>query len=88
MFYDIEYYGKACDEFEQELYNKKSSKGPKKISLKHIKNKFMETQKISEEKIFEIINEKIDMFVELSGYEWLPSKVATEPSPYVQGKAY
>lgn len=70
IFHDMEFYIKACREFEQELSRKKSSKSASDIALTHIKTKFMDSQKMAEDKIFDIINEKIDMFVELSGYNW------------------
>jgi len=84
IFHDMEYYVKACDEFEQELSRKNSSKSTNEIALSHIKTKFMDSQKMAEEKIFDIINEKIDMFVELSGYNWMPDKPSSEPSSYIQ----
>jgi len=58
IFHDMEYYVKACDEFEQELSRKNSSKSTNEIALSHIKTKFMDSQKMAEEKIFDIINEK------------------------------
>jgi len=84
IFHDMEFYVKSCDEFERELSRKKSSKTANDINLSHIKTKFMDSQKLAEDKIFDIINEKIDMFVELSGYDWMPSKASTEPSSYIQ----
>lgn len=70
IFHDMEFYVKSCDEFERELSRKKSSKTANDINLSHIKTKFIDSQKLAEDKIFDIINEKIDMFVELSGYDW------------------
>jgi len=70
IYHDMGFYIKACDEFEQELVRKKSSKTANDINLSHVKTKFIDSQKLAEEKIFDIINEKIDMFVELSGYNW------------------
>jgi len=84
IYHDMGFYIKACDEFEQELVRKKSSKTANDINLSHVKTKFMDSQKLAEEKIFDIINEKIDMFVELSGYNWMPDKAAPEPSSYIQ----
>ncbi|KAL6594942.1 exocyst complex subunit Sec15-like protein [Neocallimastix californiae] len=84
IFHDMEFYVKSCDEFERELSRKKSSKTANDINLSHIKTKFIDSQKLAEDKIFDIINEKIDMFVELSGYDWMPSKASTEPSSYIQ----
>ncbi|ORX59946.1 exocyst complex subunit Sec15-like protein [Piromyces finnis] len=84
IYYDMEFYIKACDEFEIELSRKKSSKTSNDVNLSHIKTKFIDSQKMAEEKIFDIINEKIDVFVDLSGYNWMPEKAATEPSSYIQ----
>jgi len=84
IYYDMGFYIKACDEFEQELSRRKSSKTAGDIALSHIKTKFIDSQKLAEEKIFDIINEKIDMFVELSGYNWMPEKPSTDPSSYIQ----
>ncbi|KAL1920783.1 uncharacterized protein VTP21DRAFT_11418 [Calcarisporiella thermophila] len=79
---NLEYFENACTEFE-ELLTPARSGSSGRISLRAV-NVFREARKNAEKRIFELVNRKIDDFLELADYEWTPSSVSDQPSVYLQ----
>ncbi|RUP11994.1 exocyst complex subunit Sec15-like-domain-containing protein [Jimgerdemannia flammicorona] len=66
---NIEYFENACNGFEQLLMDTRSFHRAGKIILKAT-NVFRDTRKRGEKRIFELVNFKIDEFLELADYDW------------------
>ncbi|RUS18641.1 exocyst complex subunit Sec15-like-domain-containing protein [Endogone sp. FLAS-F59071] len=80
---NIEYFENACDGFEHLLMDSRSFHRAGKIILKAT-NVFRETRKKGEKRIFELVNMKIDEFLELADYDWMSEERNKNPSPYLQ----
>ncbi|KAI9202810.1 exocyst complex subunit Sec15-like-domain-containing protein [Polychytrium aggregatum] len=71
----------ACKEFE-EMIEKNSNSKPGTVTLQATKT-FQETINVAEKRIFELLNTKIDDFLELADYEWEAVESNDSPSPYL-----
>ncbi|KAF0389840.1 exocyst complex subunit Sec15-like protein [Gigaspora margarita] len=80
---NLEYFENACSELEKLLKTKRSSHRGGKIKLYAI-DEFRETRKKAEKRIFELVNSKIDDFLELADYDWIPVSIHEYPSPFLQ----
>ncbi|CAG8604575.1 6893_t:CDS:10 [Acaulospora morrowiae] len=80
---NLEYFENACEELEKLLKTKRSSHRGGKIKLK-ASDEFRETRKKAEKRIFELVNSKIDDFLELADYDWTPATFQNHPSPFLQ----
>ncbi|KAJ3341439.1 hypothetical protein HDU93_004840 [Gonapodya sp. JEL0774] len=80
---NLDFLESATTDFEDFLMEKRIShnKGGR-VSLQS-KKVFQDTHKQVEKRVFELMNEKIDDFLEVAEYDWLTSSVATKPSPYL-----
>ncbi|CAG8434342.1 1359_t:CDS:10 [Diversispora eburnea] len=65
---NLEYFESACEELEKLLKSKRSSHRGGKIKL-IAAGEFRETRKKAEKRIFELVNSKIDDFLELADYD-------------------
>ncbi|CAG8464408.1 17265_t:CDS:10 [Cetraspora pellucida] len=80
---NLEYFEGACGELEKLLKAKRSSHRGGNIKLYAI-DEFRETRKKAEKRIFELVNSKIDDFLELADYDWAPASCQKHPSPFLQ----
>ncbi|RUS26160.1 hypothetical protein BC938DRAFT_471161 [Jimgerdemannia flammicorona] len=80
---NIEYFENACNGFEQLLMDTRSFHRAGKIILKAT-NVFRDTRKRGEKRIFELVNFKIDEFLELADYDWMSEERSKTPSVYLQ----
>ncbi|RHZ47096.1 hypothetical protein Glove_593g29 [Diversispora epigaea] len=80
---NLEYFESACEELEKLLKSKRSSHRGGKIQL-IAAGEFRETRKKAEKRIFELVNSKIDDFLELADYDWTPATFQNNPSPFLQ----
>ncbi|PKC06061.1 exocyst complex subunit Sec15-like protein [Rhizophagus irregularis] len=83
---NLEYFHDACGELEKLLKSKRSSHRGGQIKLKAAEE-FRETSKKAEKRIFELVNSKIDDFLELADYDWVPNSVQAHPSFFLHDMA-
>ncbi|CAG8459120.1 4894_t:CDS:10 [Paraglomus occultum] len=80
---NLEYFENMCSELEELLKERRSSHRGGKIHLEAAEA-FRTTRKKAEKRIYELVNSKIDDFLDLADYDWAPSTMQTQPSPYLQ----
>ncbi|KAJ3216527.1 hypothetical protein HDU67_009312 [Dinochytrium kinnereticum] len=78
---NAEYFVLACGEFEQMLSEKRTSQKTK-TSL-HATTTFRELKGVIEKRIFDLVNQKIDEFLDVSCYDWVSTAPRTQPSQYI-----
>ncbi|KAJ3391671.1 hypothetical protein HDU92_008920 [Lobulomyces angularis] len=74
---------KSLHQFEKILTENRSTHSGTMVSLISSANSFKNVKGLTEKRIFEVINVKIDEFLELAEYDWLASKVTKESSAYL-----
>jgi hypothetical protein len=79
---NIQYFGKACVDFEDLLMEKRYSARTLRVTLLSAKA-FTETKSIAEQRIYSIINAKSDNFLELVDYDWASTTPRRQASPYL-----
>ncbi|CAG8491482.1 5716_t:CDS:10, partial [Ambispora leptoticha] len=80
---NLEYFENMCAELEKLLKDRRSMHRGGRIQL-NASNEFHQTRKKAEKRIFELVNSKIDDFLELADYDWAPSVALSQPSPFLQ----
>ncbi|SAM05391.1 hypothetical protein [Absidia glauca] len=80
---NIEYFESTCPDFEMLLMETRSFHRSGRIHLKAT-SIFKETRRKAEKRIFELVNAKLDEFLELSDYDWETHEVQKQPSPHLQ----
>ncbi|KAI8099004.1 exocyst complex subunit Sec15-like-domain-containing protein [Halteromyces radiatus] len=80
---NIEYFESTCPDFEMLLMETRSFHRSGRIHLKAT-SIFKETRRKAEKRIFELVNAKLDEFLELSDYDWETREVQKQPSPHLQ----
>lgn len=89
---NMEYFESACGEFERFLYNQRISPHldmpqGEDGSVGRVKLRaragFVEAKIRCERRVYELVNIKIDQFLDLSNYSWMPSTPIPEPSQYM-----
>ncbi|CAO3629892.1 unnamed protein product [Cunninghamella blakesleeana] len=80
---NIEYFESTCPDFEMLLMETRSFHRSGRIHLKAT-SIFKETRRKAEKRIFELVNAKLDEFLELSDYDWETYEVQRQPSPNLQ----
>ncbi|KAF2261145.1 exocyst complex subunit Sec15-like protein [Lojkania enalia] len=81
---NLEHFETACLELQELLFQARSSPaatGP--IELKATQQ-FKDAKKTAENRIFELVNSKIDDLVDTADYDWMAYKPSNEPSNYIQ----
>lgn len=66
---NIEYFESTCPDFEMLLMETRSFHRSGRIHLKATQT-FKETRRKAEKRIFELVNSKLDEFLQLSEYDW------------------
>nr|CAG8441077.1 15646_t:CDS:10 [Entrophospora candida] len=80
---NLEYLEYACVEIEKLLKSKRSSHRGGKIKLNALEH-FRETRKKAEKRIYELVNFKIDDFLEIADYDWETDSIQSHPSSFLQ----
>lgn len=84
---NLEHFENACSELERLLVEVRISthRAGHLLKLKAT-DQFRESRKSAERRIFEVVNAKIDDFLELADVEWTPRQPRGHPSMYLQGE--
>lgn len=81
---NINSYEKACAQFETLLTEHRSLHLGARVSLNSVMT-FKNAKANCEKKVFELVNVKIDEFLELADYDWMATAVSKEASSYLNG---
>ncbi|RCH83819.1 hypothetical protein CU098_000044, partial [Rhizopus stolonifer] len=80
---NIEYFESTCPDFEMLLMETRSFHRSGHIHLKATPT-FKDTRHKAEKRIFELVNSKLDEFLELFEYDWETEEIQNQPSPNLQ----
>ncbi|CAO3640295.1 unnamed protein product [Mucor hiemalis] len=80
---NIEYFESTCPDFEMLLMETRSFHRSGRIHLKATST-FNDTRRKAEKRIFELVNSKLDEFLELFEYDWESEEIQNQPSPNLQ----
>ena len=80
---NIEYFESTCPDFEMLLMETRSFHRSGHIHLKATST-FKDTRRKAEKRIFELVNSKLDEFLELFEYDWESEEIQKQPSPSLQ----
>ncbi|CEP09699.1 hypothetical protein [Parasitella parasitica] len=80
---NIEYFESTCPDFEMLLMETRSFHRSGRIHLKATST-FKDTRRKAEKRIFELVNSKLDEFLELFEYDWESQEIQKQPSPSLQ----
>jgi len=80
---NLEYLENACKALEELLVQSRSSHHASMLKLSAT-SEFGNNRKMAEKRIFELVNSKIDDFLEIADYDWLSSAKNSHPSAYLQ----
>ncbi|KAF1957459.1 exocyst complex subunit Sec15-like protein [Byssothecium circinans] len=82
---NLTHFETACSELESLLHEARSS--PSLTSLHPLPlsatEKFRNAKKQASDRIFELVNSKIDDLIEIAEYDWMAREAQTEPSEYM-----
>ncbi|KAG9231639.1 exocyst complex subunit Sec15-like-domain-containing protein [Amylocarpus encephaloides] len=81
---NLEHFEIACKELEKLLIAARSSTSAGGPIVLEATEEFRSNKKTAEKRIFELVNSKIDDLVETAEYDWMASKLESEPSNYMQ----
>ncbi|CCJ28817.1 unnamed protein product [Pneumocystis jirovecii] len=79
---NLEHFESACDELDSLLLEIQASGKTRNLKLR-AKSEFRDAIKDAEKRIFELVNSKIDDFLEIIDYDRQAVTKQTEPSPYL-----
>ncbi|KAG2220229.1 hypothetical protein INT45_008770 [Circinella minor] len=80
---NIEYFESTCPDFEMLLMETRSFHRSGRIHLK-ASSTFKETRRKAEKRIFELVNSKLDEFLELAEFDWETRELQQYPSSHLQ----
>ena len=80
---NLEHFETACHELEGLLFRARSSPSATGPITLVATERFKNAKKRASDRIFELVNSKIDQLVETAEYDWMASRPATEPSAYM-----
>ncbi|KAI9142769.1 exocyst complex subunit Sec15-like-domain-containing protein [Paraphysoderma sedebokerense] len=80
---NFEYFELSCAEFERMLAESRKSSKTGRIVLQATKT-FRDSRKATEKRLFELLNSKVNEFIELANYDFMPTTVNKLPSPYLR----
>ncbi|PVI07686.1 exocyst complex subunit Sec15-like protein [Periconia macrospinosa] len=82
---NLTHFETACTELESLLFEARSS--PSLTSMHPVPlaatEKFRSAKKAASDRIFELVNSKIDDLIEIAEYDWMAREAQTEPSEYM-----
>lgn len=80
---NLEHFETACVELQDLLFQARSSPSSTSPVILSATEKFSKAKRQASDRIFELVNSKIDDLIETAEYDWMASKPATEPSEYM-----
>ncbi|KAJ4324122.1 Rab GTPase-binding exocyst subunit S15 [Neodidymelliopsis sp. IMI 364377] len=80
---NLEHFETACVELQDLLFQARSSPSSTSPIVLSATEKFKNAKRQASDRIFELVNSKIDDLIETAEYEWMASKPITEPSEYM-----
>ncbi|TPX48757.1 hypothetical protein SeLEV6574_g01846 [Synchytrium endobioticum] len=83
---NLDYWELACPQFEVLLMERRCAHRGGKIALQ-AQQAFKNSKKAAETRIIELINGKIDQFLEVADYDWTPAQAAAQPSTWLSDLA-
>ncbi|KAJ4302766.1 Rab GTPase-binding exocyst subunit S15 [Kalmusia sp. IMI 367209] len=81
---NVEHFETACHELEALLFEARSSPSATGPITLVATERFKAAKKQASDRIFEVVNSKIDQLVETAEYDWMATKPVTEPSDYMK----
>ncbi|KAF2205135.1 exocyst complex subunit Sec15-like protein [Delitschia confertaspora ATCC 74209] len=81
---NIEHFETACVELQELLFNARSSNSSTGPVMLRATEEFKAAKKKASDRIFELVNSKIDDLIETAEYDWMALQPNKEPSNYMQ----
>lgn len=81
---NLEHFEIACVELQDLLFQARSSPSATGPIVLEATERFKLAKKQASDRIFELVNSKIDDLIEIAEYDWMATKPAGEPSEYVR----
>ncbi|KAH4036763.1 exocyst complex component SEC15 [Parastagonospora nodorum] len=80
---NLEHFEVACVELQDLLFQARSSPSATGPIILEATERFKLAKKQASDRIFELVNSKIDDLIETAEYDWMATKPAAEPSEYM-----
>ncbi|KAF1915430.1 exocyst complex subunit Sec15-like-domain-containing protein [Ampelomyces quisqualis] len=80
---NLEHFETACVELQDLLFQARSSPSATGPIVLEATERFKLAKKQASDRIFELVNSKIDDLIETAEYDWMATKPASEPSEYM-----
>jgi hypothetical protein len=80
---NLEHFETACVQLQDLLFQARSSPSATGPIILSATDKFSKAKRQASDRIFELVNSKIDDLIETAEYDWMATKPATEPSEYM-----
>ncbi|KAF2272768.1 exocyst complex subunit Sec15-like protein [Westerdykella ornata] len=81
---NLEHFEVACAELQELLFNARTSPSVTGPVVLQATEDFKNAKKSASDRIFELVNSKIDDLIETAEYDWMATKPNTEASNYMQ----
>ena len=82
---NLEHFETACTELETLLVQARSAPTNTTTSALSATMEFRSQKKTAENRIFELVNSKVDDLIDTAEYDWLSANTPSRPSEYIQG---
>ncbi|KAH6622362.1 exocyst complex subunit Sec15-like-domain-containing protein [Boeremia exigua] len=80
---NLEHFETACVELQDLLFQARSSPSSSTPIILTATEKFKTAKRQASDRIFELVNSKIDDLIETAEYDWMATKPASQPSEYM-----
>lgn len=80
---NLEHFETACVELQDLLFQARSSPSATGPIILSATDKFAKAKQQASNRVFELVNSKIDDLIETAEYDWMASKPESEPSTYM-----
>ncbi|KAF2868299.1 exocyst complex subunit Sec15-like-domain-containing protein [Massariosphaeria phaeospora] len=80
---NLEHFETACSELQDLLFEARSSPAAAGPIILNATEQFKTAKKTASDRIFELVNSKIDDLIETAEYDWMALKPSPEPSEYM-----
>ena len=81
---NLEHFETACAELQDLLFQARSSPSVTGPVVLLATEEFQRAKKTASDRIFELVNSKIDDLIETAEYDWMATRPSRDPSPYMQ----
>jgi hypothetical protein len=81
---NLEHFETACVELQDLLFQARSSPSATGPVILLATEEFQRAKKTASDRIFELVNSKIDDLIETAEYDWMATRPSRDPSPYMQ----